>query len=113
MSVILDSENVLTEVVAEAAVVEAVAKTCEDQDRGRLHHIVETLDLLRSGEGTPRLEAIHPVGKETFMFPEEEVREVDGRATDERGQSRDLHPAEAIEAMEEEQAEEDQVAEDQ
>lgn len=68
---ISDSENVLTAVVAGAAVEGAVALIHADQDQGRLHHIVETLDRLRDGEEIRRSEARRHAVTETCMFPEE------------------------------------------
>jgi hypothetical protein len=69
---ISDSENVLTAVVAEAAVEEAVALIRADQDQGRLHHIVGTRDHLPDDEETRRQEEHHHAATEMSMFQEEE-----------------------------------------
>ena len=108
-----DSENVLTVVVAEAVAAEVVAMILGDQDRGRLHHIVEIRGLPHGEDGIPHRENYHHAGIETCTSPKDEAQEVvGGRAMDATGQSRDPHPAEATVAMEEEQAGEPQVEED-
>lgn len=86
---ISDSENVLTAVVAEAAVVEAVALIRADQDQGHLGHIAETRDRLPADEEIRHPEARRRGATETCMFQAEE--EVAKQTMVEIDQPRDLH----------------------